>query len=348
MQIPNFIKPLDIDKIRDEIINEFKIKSDNLDYIPLIGDDYVTLIDIFLYRINNFLQEINYKIANNYINFSTGEYLDELVALIGIKRHEATKPIAKVKITSSSPTFLAKGTKFIDLEGHNAYLLEDIHIQKEAEAYIELDFYSNENYQTNILEIPNLYIKSIDIIEPFKGFSALESDEDLRKRFLLALHDFSTAGSKKAYLFYILKIEGVKKADVYFKSPGVVKIIYFSLLSDDITELKIKEILKDRIPLTDKIEISPAKIINLDLEIEISLTNEVLFSSVLNNAMRNLTNYFNSLDIGFTPHTSKIIDIAFNNNEFINAVDVKTQIPNIDKDSIIKLNTLQITKKENV
>ena len=48
MKVPNFIKPLNIDAERQNIINEFKIKSGKLDYIPLVGDDYMTLIDIFL------------------------------------------------------------------------------------------------------------------------------------------------------------------------------------------------------------------------------------------------------------------------------------------------------------
>ena len=85
LRVPQFIKPLDIEKERASIVEEFKQKSGKLDYIPLVGDDYMTLIDIFLYRLNNFFELINVKVANNYLNFSTGEYLDELVALIGIK-----------------------------------------------------------------------------------------------------------------------------------------------------------------------------------------------------------------------------------------------------------------------
>ena len=44
MKVPNFIKPLDIDKEREAIISEFKTKSGKLDYVPLIGDDYMTLV----------------------------------------------------------------------------------------------------------------------------------------------------------------------------------------------------------------------------------------------------------------------------------------------------------------
>ncbi|WP_033915820.1 baseplate J/gp47 family protein [Campylobacter sputorum] len=347
MKLPNFIQPLDIDKERNEIIQEFKQKSSKLDYIPLIGDDYITLIDIFLYRINNKIQEINFKIANNYLNFSSGEYLDELVALIGIKRHKAVKPIATIKISVNSPTFLARGTKLIDTKGHNAYFLKDVLIQGEATAKIELDVYTDEQYQTTILEVPNIYVKSIEIIEPFTGFKAKESDAELLNRYLLSLHRFSTAGSKKSYLFYVLNIEGIKRANVYMLSPGVVQIIHFSYFANDVAQIKIREALvDDRVPLTDKIEIKPANRIKLDLNIEITLFKDFMFSEVLTNATKKLNEYFDTLDIGFTPHSSKLIDVAFDEN--VKSVEVKTQIPLIDRDSILILNSLTITKAQNV
>lgn len=163
MKIPSFIKPLDIEKQRDEIIEEFKQKSKKLDYIPLIGDDYITLIDIFLYRQAKFIEYINYQISNNYLNFSTGEYLDELVALIGLKRFDEVKPVAKLKIAVTSPTYLPKGTKFTDLNGHNAYLLHNLSLSdetKECIATIELEEYSKEQFETTHLEVPNIYIKA--------------------------------------------------------------------------------------------------------------------------------------------------------------------------------------------
>ena len=108
LRVPQFIKPLDIEKERASIVEEFKQKSGKLDYIPLVGDDYMTLIDIFLYRLNNFFELINVKVANNYLNFSTGEYLDELVALIGIKRNEEVRPIAELETSVNSATSQTK------------------------------------------------------------------------------------------------------------------------------------------------------------------------------------------------------------------------------------------------
>ncbi|OCS02693.1 baseplate J/gp47 family protein [Campylobacter fetus] len=344
MLVPNFIKPFDIEEVRNEIIEEFKQKSNKLDYIPLVGDDYITLIDIFLYKLSKFIESTNVKIANNYLNFSAGDYLDELVALIDMKRHEEVKPIATVEIKVSSPTFLPKGTKFTDLKGHFAYLLEDINIGDVAAVKIEANEYFKENYETTTLEINNIYVKEITMTEPFGGFKARESDEELKERFKLALHSFSTAGSKKAYMYFVLSVEGITKANVYRKSAGVVQIVYLSQYDEAIATKKINEAL-DKVPLTDNIEIKPATKINLNLNIEITLNQDFMFAEVLKNATLKLNEYFSSLEIGFTPHSSKIIEVAFDEN--VKSVEIKTSIPAIDRDSILILENLQITKALN-
>lgn len=342
MKVPNFIKPLDIDKEREAIISEFKTRSGKLDYTPLIGDDYMTLIDIFLFKLNNFIELTNVKISQNYLLFSMGEYLDELVKLIGIKRNEEIKPIAKVEIKVNSSTFLSKGTKFTDTKGHFAYLLKDIYVSDTAIVEIEAADYFKEPYETTTLEIPNIYITEINIKEPFSGFKARESDDELRDRFLLALHRFSTAGSEKAYLFHVLSVEGISKASVYQLSAGVVQVVYLSKFSEQIAKEKIKEALKDKIPLTDDVRIKEANKVTLDLVIEIAPKQNFMFNEILANADLRIKEFFSTLKINETPHISQIIEVAFDENTA--SVEVKTPIPPADRDSIIVLNSLQINK----
>ena len=180
------------------------------------------------------------------------------------------------------------------------------------------------------------------MISPFSGFKARESDDELRARFLLSMHRFSTAGSAKSYLFYILSVEGITKASVYQLRAGVVQIVYLSKFDETTATLKIKEALDGRIPLTDDVRIKEVTQIKVDLVIEIKLLQDFMFSEVLKNATARLKEYFGSLEIGFTPHFSKIIEIAFDENT--KAVEVKSQIPNIDRDSILILQNLQISK----
>ena len=71
-----------------------------------------------------------------------------------------------------------------------------------------------------------------------------------------------------------------------------------------------------------------------------------MFAEVVKNIDARMKEYFSSVDIGFTPHLSKLIEIAFDENT--QAVDIKTQIPNVDKDSVLILKSLQILKASNV
>lgn len=350
MNYPQFIKPFDIEAKRQEIIQAFKTKSSKLDYIPVIGDDYMTLIDIFLYEMSKLIEFINYQISNNYLNYSTGEYLDELVSLLDIKRIKATKPIATISIKANSPTTLPKGTKLTDTAGHFAYLLSEVNITDTstiATAKIELDEFSNENYQTTQLEIPNIYISEITITEPFSGFSRAESDDELKNRFLLALHSFSTAGSQKAYLFYILSDEAIKKARVYKSNDGEVTITYLSELSPQIAQEKIKAKLQGRVPLTDKIVLKEAIKINVDLVVKVDLKNVLELPNIIQTGTKLTHELFNDLQIGQSLHKSKIIDTIFNNNKNILSVEVTSDVPNAGADDILILNSIAISKVDN-
>lgn len=345
MNYPKFIKPFDIEAKRAEIIAEFKRQSGKLDYIPLVGDDYMTLIDIFLFQICKIIEFVNYQVANNYINFSSGEYLDELVALIGLKRIRATKPIATIQITATTATFLAKGTKFISESGEVAFLLDNTFINTTATAKLELNEYSDTNPTTNRLEVPNPYISSIDIIEPFKGYKADESDKELRERFLLSLHRFSTAGSEQPYKFFILSTEGIKKTAVYRQSAGVVMIVFLTALDEAVATQKIKESLKGRIPLTDQIMLKPAIKINCDLSLKVRLKDSLKFSSYITKATQKLKELFNSLEIGQSLHHSKIIETAFISDDIV-SVEVLSQIPQTNQDSILTLGSVNIQRAE--
>lgn len=348
MKYPSFIEPFDIDKMRDEIIEDFKVKSGKLDYIPVISDDYITLIDSFLYKMTNVIEQINYVISNNYIDYSSGEFLDELVSLIGIKRKLGAKPIATLKITANSPTFLAKGTKFTDTKGHNAYLLMDYEIKDETLVKVELDDYSSEQYETNTLEVPNIYIKDIDIVVPFSGCEEIESDDELRDRFKLALHAFSTAGAKGAYFFHALSVEGIKKVNVYNDGPGRVKVIYQSNLDPDVAKAKLAQALDDENrPLTDLVEFEEAKEIVYDLEIFIDIKDEYLFSQNITQVDSFIKEYFSKLNIGQGVHKSKIIELAFAQSSNITKVEISPDPPEILKNEILILNSLAIKKFEN-
>lgn len=123
-----------------------------------------------------------------------------------------------------------------------------------------------------------------------------------------------------------------------------MQIVYFSKYEKNIAEAKITEALKDRVPLTDNILMKEATQIKFDLIIEVRLKQDYMFAEVLKNADEKIREYFANIEIGFTPHFSQLIEIAFDENT--HAVEIKTPIPNSDRDSLIVLNSLQILKAD--
>ena len=347
MRVPSFIESFDIDLERNEIINRFKLLANKPDYEPLVGDDYVTLVDIFLKKTSEYFEKLNAIISQNYLEFSQNAYLDELVGLLGLRRNEAIKPVAKVEIKADTPTFIPKGARLTDGKGHFALLLHDVEIDEslKALASIESQTHTNEQYETTSLEIPNIYITEIKIAEPFKGYKAVESDEELKERFRLALHRFSTAGSRESYLFYILSAESITKAEVYNAGAGNVEIVYLSPLENEIAVEKIKEALENRVPLTDNIIYTPCQIVELELEIELETKQDYQFADALSLANIEVKKLFDSFKIGGTPHESAIIEAAFSSD--CKKVVVKTPIPQIEKTQILALKSLSITKAQN-
>lgn len=106
--------------------------------------------------------------------------------------------------------------------------------------------------------------------------------------------------------------------------------------------------LKDRVPLTDKISLKPVNVVKFDLNISIEVENELLLSEAITNAYNAIKKYFNALNISENVHESKVIDIAFQNDENILKVFVNSTIPKISRDDILVLNKLKITKALNV
>ena len=344
MQMPPFLKPLDLDSERESIISAFstKLKSEKkLDYEPLIGDDYNILISCILYRLNLKINEINSIIANNYLEYSSGEYLDELVKLLDLKRFVGSPPLAKAHIKVKDNTFLSKGTKFVSQDGTNAYALKDYELLPNISNEVILQGDKEGDWETTILEIKNPLILDINMLSEFIIYEKGEDDERLKKRFINALSSFSTAGSKASYTHYA-KVEGVAKVKVFSPQSGIVKIMYYG--DNEGSEELIRQNVKDNIPLTDKVIIEKIEPTIIDLNITLTLNKEAEYGIIQAVIISQIENFFASLEIGQSVPLNKVISLCFVDKNVINA-EVES-FENISENSIYELNSIHIKKKQ--
>lgn len=335
MNIPNFLIPFDIKTERSLILDTFKQTYPQ--YTPLVGDDFGVLIECFLYRMNRYINYINFTISQNYLEYSSGEYLDKLVALAGIKRFEGTPFIAKLKITTTNPITLSKGTKFIDNKGNSAFLIQHANIESEGIVKIQLEDGLFQDYDINALEIPHIYIKSIQKLTPFIQDGKKESDEELKTRFLLSMTKPTTTGNLKSYQYYS-SIPEIAKFKIRHKGLGVVEVIYEGKTEQSLQ--KLQESIQDKIPLTDEIIYTPVKTILIDLVITLKLKSSINPNSIINQADLNTRSFFENLQIGESISQAQIISVCFV-DESIQDISMNI-LPPMNDESIYKLNTLSI------
>ena len=97
--------------------------------------------------------------------------------------------------------------------------------------------------------------------------AVMESDADLRRRYLLALDGFSTAGSRGAYLYHALSASGaVLDASVISPTPGQVLVTVLGRDGTGVPDAATLEAVTARLndervrPLCDSVTVAPAVI----------------------------------------------------------------------------------------
>lgn len=337
MQLPDFLKPLDIEKEKEEILKILKSEDALKEYTPLELDCLNILTNAFLLRLSHHITQINYLISQNYIDYAQGEFLDELVKLAGIERLKGSNPIASAEVIATNAVFLPKNARFYSDDGHYAYLNEDMHL-KAGSNIIYLTSDEAGSFKPETLELNTPAVKSIKILSDFIIYESKESDEELKKRFFNALTKPSTAGSDAGYKF-LAKKSGVKRLLCKNNGAGEVLIIYEG---EEALKEVINEALKENVPITDSYTIKKAEEIKINLQIALKTTSKADLNAIYKAIEKNINTFFQSLDLGEIPKENKLISLCFVNKEILD-VNI-SPIPSIELDNFLSLNQIEFTR----
>ncbi|MDR2342779.1 MAG: baseplate J/gp47 family protein [Campylobacteraceae bacterium] len=288
---PNVIENLDYDTIRLELENLIKTKIPEWEAIE--SDRFMAVLEAIAYREMLLRARINDSVLSMLILYANGSDLDNIVALYGIERSKGAKPRVDVKFELSAvlsvDVTIPKGTLFRSDGSDIAKLIAlndnepGVTIpagQLEASGVLELDEYvETSKAKTEYIQNPLPFVIKAKQIGDYVGGAPKESDEAFRKRAILSLDRFSTAGSEKAYQYWALTLgEGlVEEAGVSTNhKAGEVIVCIKTKNNIDIAE-NIKNLLNaDRIrPLSDLVEVEMAvrKTIGIKATIELLDSN---------------------------------------------------------------------------
>lgn len=202
---------LDIDKREGSILNTFASAN-----AMSLAKAYIEMGDI---------------LSLGFIEDTFDTYLDKRVSEFGVYRKEGTKATGQIKVTGNEGTVISNGTTFLcnDLK---FVMLNDVVIGEEDDiCHVEAE---EVGYRYNLS--PN---NIFTLIEPINGVKTLtneiafkngvdiETDEELRKRFIKVVNNPSTSGNKNHYEEWALEVNGVGRAIVYplWNGNGTVKVM---------------------------------------------------------------------------------------------------------------------------
>ena len=191
--------------------------------------------------LSNMVSPLSEELAKAYINMSDilslgfiedtfDTYLDKRVSEFGVYRKQGSKAIGEIKVEGKEGAIITNGTL---IKANDLYftVLNDIELPTDNILHVE----ANEvGYKYNLLantefELVEKNDKVTSLINEtdFKNGIDIESDEDLRKRFIKVVNNPSTSGNKAHYEEWALEVNGVSRAIVYplWNGNGTVKVM---------------------------------------------------------------------------------------------------------------------------
>ena len=309
---------------------------------------------------SNMASAISEELAKAYINMgdilSLGfiddtfdTFLDKRVSEFGVYRKEGIKAIGEITVEGQDGLTISNGDI---VKANDLYftVLNDIELPGENILYVE----ANEaGYKYNLLantefelveknnKVTRLYNES-----DFINGVDVESDEDLRKRFIKVVNNPSTSGNKAHYEEWALEVDGIGRAVVYplHAGNGTVKVMVTGNdnkpVSEDIVtncKLHIEECMPIGVSLTVTTPTNLEVIISASIELKEGYVLEEVqegFETAINEYLKSVTSELTYSKIyGLLANHSGVEDITslLINDNNINISIAEDRIINISE-----------------
>ena len=289
-----------------EVIKERTLDNISLDIDKREGSILNTLASANAMSLAKAYMDMSDIMSIGFIEDGFDNFLDKRVGEFGVYRKLGTKATGQIKVTGKEGTVISNGAYFLcnDLR---FIMLNDVVIGEEDNiCYVEAE---EVGYKYN-LSSGNAFalidkiegVESLINEEAFKNGVDIESDEDLRKRFVKIVNNPSTSGNKAHYEEWALEVDGVGRAVIYplHAGNGTVKVMVIGNdnkpVSEDILEnarLHIEENMPIGCQLTVITPTNLNIVINSSIELKEGYELEeikVEFEAKLNDYLKTVTN----------------------------------------------------------
>ena len=341
---PGVIEELNYDELLKGIKELFKSYLPDKEMALLESDNYSALLETLAYRELLLRARINSSVKAMLLPFSSGSDLDNIVAIYGIERLKGEKPTASIELSLSTPrdadTIIPAGSVLASDNGDVAYVKETAIVKKgelKTTAVSVLDkFIKSSPLKCEYIQTPFPFVLKAKQLSEFEGGAEVESDERLKERAVLSLERFSTAGSKKAYIYHALSANAkVEEASVLNGGPGIVKVYLKTSDMSEETRLSVADYLSgEKVrPLTDTVIVENATIKNIEVMAELELTDMFLQDSI----DKEIKASKSSLSIGEDLNLSYVYSTLHKNGVYRARLITPSTDTKVEDDSFIKV-----------
>ena len=265
--------------------------------------------------LSNMVSALAEELAKAYINMSDilslgfiednfDTFLDKRVSEFGVYRKEGTKAIGEIKVEGKEGATIENGAL---VKANDLYftVLNDIELPNDNIIYVEANEVGYKynllaNTEFELVEKNDKVTKLVNEANFSKGVD-VESDEELRKRFVKVVNNPSTSGNKAHYEEWALEVDGVGRAMVYplWNGNGTVKVMIIGndnkpVNEDIINNCKLH--IEENMPIGCKLTIATPSLLNVainaSVEVKVGYTLEDIktdFEASLNDYLKEIT-----------------------------------------------------------
>ena len=299
----SFIENCTIEDVMTQMINDYQDK-----YRELTGkevslaqaDPYRLIMYACAVQVYQGMQYEDYAGKMGLLKYSRSDFLENLGALKGVDRLEATEAITtikfEIKAAIESAVAIPAGTRVTN--GNDIFFATDEYAEIPAgETSVTVpatctvagaagNGFAPGEFSVLVNTLP--YISSVTNIDATSGGADTEDDESLKDRIFKAPGSYSTAGSELAYEYHTQSVNQTI-SDVVAKriSPGVVGIYFVcdggKLPGESLIE-EVAEHLSERTvrPLTDQVIVQAPKVqeYNVAFNYYISTSDKAIVTTI--------------------------------------------------------------------
>lgn len=266
--------------------------------------------------LSNMVSALAEELAKAYINMSDilslgfiedtfDTFLDKRVSEFGVYRKEGVKATGEIKVEGKEGATITNGTL---VKANDLYftVLNDIELPTDNVLYVEANEVGYKynllaNTEFELVEKNDKVTKLVNETNFSKGVD-VESDEDLRKRFIKIVNNPSASGNKAHYEEWALEVDGVGRAIVYplWNGNGTVKVMIIGndnkAVSEDIIN-NCKLHIEENMPIGVSLTVVTPTSLNISIKATIELKEgydiediKLDFEASLNEYLKGVTN----------------------------------------------------------